>query len=264
MMTHCYFETVYVRRKTVPHSRGTLVYIHGLGESGLCFETLLSRCETDPELKQWNHFIADLPGYGKSLPAQTPLNLKDYADFVIKICRQQVTGAMVLIGHSMGGVIGMIACECPDHPFSGFIDVEGNLTPGDCVFSSRAAAYDLAGFESSGFQRLRETVYKNGVSDAAQRGYFASMCFAVPEQFHLNSRNLLEFSTARIGINRLKALGLPKLYIAASPSGICRESMALLDSEKIPHVVVAESGHWPFLDQPEVFLKILSGYLEDF
>lgn len=262
MMAHYYCDKMYIRSKTVPHSRGTLVYIHGLGESGLCFETVVSRCETDPELKQWNHFIPDLPGYGKSLPAQTPCHVKDYADIIIKTCRQQVDGDMILIGHSMGGVIGTMVCECPDHPFSGYINIEGNLTPGDCVFSSHAAAFDPEGFEAFGFQQLRETVYKNGLSDAAQRGYFASMCFASPGQFYMNSCNLLEFSTGLTGINRLKALSLPKLYIAASPSGICRESMASLEREKMPHAVVSGSGHWPFLDQPDEYLKILSGFLK--
>ena len=40
----------------------TVLWIHGLGESGLCFERLLAR----PDLADWQHVVADLPGYGRT------------------------------------------------------------------------------------------------------------------------------------------------------------------------------------------------------
>lgn len=41
--------------------RGTVFWIHGLGESGLCFERVLAR----PELHGFRHLVPDLPGYGR-------------------------------------------------------------------------------------------------------------------------------------------------------------------------------------------------------
>lgn len=264
MISHYYYENMYFRKKNVSNSYGTIVYVHGLGESGLCFEKILSDHDDVPEMRRWNHFVPDLPNYGKSLPEKKCYDLNEFADLIMKISRQHVNGLMVVVGHSMGGVIGQLACERPDHPFSGFVDVEGNLTPGDCTFSSRAMAYNLDEFNRYGFDRLKDAVYQNGIKNKAQRGYFASMSFADADQFHLNSRNLLDFSETKTAVKRLKALAIPKLYIAATPSGICKESIEMLKQDNVPHQVVPESGHWPFLDQPKTFIDIFSRFLAQF
>jgi pimeloyl-ACP methyl ester carboxylesterase len=56
------FEHGMVVRDFGAGDHGTPLWIHGLGESGLCFERVLAR----PELEAFRHLVPDLPGYGRS------------------------------------------------------------------------------------------------------------------------------------------------------------------------------------------------------
>lgn len=262
---NCYIEDNsvcfrYIRRVS---SCGTILFIHGLGESGLCVESLTQYMGSHATLSKWNLFVPDLPGYGRSLPQTPVLSLEMLADFIGKKSALLPRGPVVLMGHSMGGAIGQILTETDNASFCGFINVEGNISTGDCVFSGQAAQNSLSDFQRTGFQRLKDTVFQNGVHDPAQRGYYASMRFADSAQFHRNSRDLIEFSAPETAADRFKRLTLPKLYIAGQPRGICPESMELLRKADAPTAVIRDAGHWPFIDQPESFCDIVSHFLEE-
>jgi len=65
MIRHRFEHGLYVREREAHQAQppaGALLYIHGLGESGLCFEPLLA----SPRLATWRQLTIDLPGYGKS------------------------------------------------------------------------------------------------------------------------------------------------------------------------------------------------------
>jgi alpha-beta hydrolase superfamily lysophospholipase len=62
MIRQYHFDGMHVRFYESENPAGSILYIHGLGESGLCFEQLIS----DKRLREWTHIVHDLPGYGKS------------------------------------------------------------------------------------------------------------------------------------------------------------------------------------------------------
>ena len=70
-MIHLAEEGMFLRDTAPPEPGLTLLFIHGLGESGLCFEELARR----PELKALRLLIPDLPGYGRSPWPAKPLAL---------------------------------------------------------------------------------------------------------------------------------------------------------------------------------------------
>ncbi|MBN1297286.1 alpha/beta hydrolase [bacterium] len=243
-------------------STGILVFIHGLGESGLCFERWITGFDADPLLSRWDILIPDLPGYGRSLPRSPRLGLEDYAGFTASILDSLPTRPAVLIGHSMGGVIALLCIEKLHHPFSAWVNIEGNISPGDCVFSGRAAEWPLPGFVCRGFSDLKETVFRNGITETAQRGYYASMQFADPGQFHLNSRELVAHSASRDAARRMAALKTPVIMITGQPQGLCTESMHLLTESALPVAVIEPAGHWPFIDCPETVTQTVSGFIQ--
>ena len=100
------------------NSVGTILYIHGLGESGLCFE---SQIQTE-RLYQWSHIVLDLEGYGKSLWPVTPKSLEQHADRVSEWLQLKSISPVIIFCHSMGGVIGLILCEKYPELVQGFIN----------------------------------------------------------------------------------------------------------------------------------------------
>jgi pimeloyl-ACP methyl ester carboxylesterase len=257
---HRHEHGIFVRETGIGTAGGALVYVHGLGESGLCFEHLLCR----PELRSWRQLIPDLPGYGRSPWPLRPLSLGEQADLLARWLADLPDGErrpLVVVGHSMGGVVGQMLCERHPELSAALVDVDGNVSRGDCVFSGRAAAQDLPAFVDRGFDRLRNAVYMQGRREEAQRGYYASLRLADPAAFHANSVELVELSSREGLATRLAALAGPVLYIAGVPGGACDRSRELLAAAGVRRIDIGPSGHWPFLDQADRFVSELVGFL---
>src|SRR5690606_20316406 len=122
-----------------------------------------------------------------------------------------------IIGHSMGGVLCTLVAERT--AVRTVVNIDGNLTRGDCTFSAAASAYSEGDFIARGLSELRAQVYADGASKPPLRGYHAAMCFASPAMFHRHARELVELSSAGTLGPRLAALHVPKLFVAGVPDG---------------------------------------------
>jgi len=231
----------------------TLLCLHGLGESGLCFEHLLEF----HALGEWRMLVPDLPGYGRSTWPTRPLTLASQADHLASWLRATGEGPLAVLGHSLGGVLGLIFCENHPNLVSHFVNVDGNLSEPDCVFSGQAANQDLTEFLAAGFAELCAGVYEKGKKDPAHRDYYVSLRLCNPQAFHLNSQELVQMSRQGNLAQRLAALPLPTHYIAGVPDGVSKESQDLLDKSGVTWSSVKPAGHWPFIDRPDVFVERL-------
>jgi len=237
----------------------TLLWVHGLGESGLCFE----RIAAHPALSAFRHLIPDLPGYGRSAWSDRPLPLAAQAGLLASWLRHRGEEPVVLAGHSMGGVLGTLFCREYPERVRAFVNVEGNLSPEDCVFSGQAVRMAEGRFVGGGFSKMRELIYSQGAQLPALRGYYASLRLCDPRLFHLNSRELVETAAREEMARQLAALPLPAWYVAGAPDGVCRRSHLLLDQAGLRPLVLEPSGHWPFIDQPDRFADELAGMLAE-
>lgn len=258
-MPHLLHHGVFVREAGPNTAPRTLLWIHGLGESGLCFESLLA----DPQLAPWRHLAPDLPGYGRTAWSSTPLSLDDHAGLLADLINDLARGPVVVAGHSMGGVVALLLAERFPSLVRAVIDIDGNKSPGDCTFSGEAAAQEPDDFARHGFDTLRDRVYRAGQDDAAHRGYYASLRLADPAAYHRNSLELVALSQRRDLAARLAALSCARVYVAGAPGGACAESRRLLEAARVPVVEVAPSGHWPFIDRREAFVGSVAGVMRE-
>jgi len=260
-LRHSLHHDVFVREAGREDGPRTVLWIHGLGESGLGFEAVLER----PELAGWRHIAPDLPGYGRTAWPAQPLSLAEQADLLADLAAERARGPVVLAGHSMGGVVALLLAERHRAVVRGLIDIDGNKSPDDCTFSGQAAAQDLPAFTAGGFDALRDAVYAGGHDEPAKRGYYASLRQASPAQFWLNSRELVALSARRDLAGRLAAVagkGIPVAYLAGAPGGASATSRRLLAEARVPVLEIAPSGHWPFLDQPDAFTAAVARFLD--
>ncbi len=248
---------MFVRELGPARANLTLLWVHGLGESGLCFE----RIAAHPGLRACRQLIPDLPGYGRSAWPAEPLPLAGQADLLAGWLTSRGEGPVVLVGHSMGGVMGTLFCERRPGAVRAFVNVEGNLSPGDCVFSGQAVRMDRDRFVDGGFSKMCELICAQGAGLPAHRGYYASLRLCDPRLFHLNSRELVEISATEGMARRLADLSLPAWYVAGAPDGVCPRSHQLLEQAGISPVILELSGHWPFIDQRDGFAAELAGVL---
>jgi pimeloyl-ACP methyl ester carboxylesterase len=247
-------------REVRPRNEGPVVlFVHGLGESGLCFEHLLHA----PQLDGYRLLVPDLPGYGRSAwPAAGPMSLADQADLLAEWLGTKEAAPAVVVGHSMGGVVGLLMAERRPESVRLLVDVDGNKSPDDCVYSGQAGRYDLETFTAVGFDEMRARIHDRGIGDTAQRGYYVSLRLADPATFHRNSLELVEMSASLDLAARLAALPIPKVYVAGQPDGVSAVSRELLHASRVKVMEISPSGHWPFIDQPVDFLGVLAEILD--
>lgn len=261
MPAHAHEEHGMVVRRVGTAARPGLpeiVWIHGLGERSSCFDGAVSR------LPGLAHVLPDLPGYGDSQPPVladgdslegTAQHLADW------LTSWPVRSRPVLAGHSMGGVLATLIAERIE--VRGVVNIDGNLTRGDCTFSAEAAGFSRAAFEQGGFAAMRARVVADGAKDAALRGYGAALATASPAVFHQNAIDLVGLSDTNTLAPRLTALTVPVLFIAGIPGGICTASQRALDEHHVPWVGLEPSGHWPFIDQVDLFASTVRAFLRD-
>jgi pimeloyl-ACP methyl ester carboxylesterase len=258
MLAQSLFHGVLVRSVEAEQARGTIFYIHGLGESGLCLEGIM----THPLLSGFSHFAPDLPGYGKSPWTETPLDIGVLAEAMAHWIDLSARGPAVLLGHSLGGVIGTVLCERHPELVSVFVDVEGNISAEDCTFSCAIAGYTVEHFLACGFERFCSDIYARGMADKALRYYYASLRMCDPAQIHAHSLELVELSAREDLASRLAGLAMPAHYVYGDPRGTQGHSLHLLEAASVPITGIRDAGHWPFIDSPSVFAENLLAILD--
>lgn len=233
-----------------------VVWIHGIGEWSVSYDPIVQH----PAFAGFAHTLPDLPGYGRSpWPAKLPEgdSLDQLADHLAAWLAPRPPAA--LIGHSMGGVIAQLVAE--RIPARCVVDIDGNLSRGDCSFSERGASWTLEEFAEGGFAELRDEILADGARDPALRSYHASLCAASPMVFHRHAVDLVYLSTTGTLAGRLAALRCPVLFVTGIPDGICEHSRALLDRAGVRWVGIDPAGYCLHMDQPDAFAAAVQPFL---
>jgi pimeloyl-ACP methyl ester carboxylesterase len=231
-----------------------LLWIHGLGESGRCFEAIAAH----PALAGTGALIPDLPGYGRSERPPSTASLVEVADHLAGWLAARGGPAPILIGHSMGGVIGVHLAERHPQTLAGLVDVDGNVSMGDCTYSARATAHAPDAFLARGFAEMCAYVDERAPDDPAHASYARSIRLADPRTFHRHAADLVDASAPEDMAARLARLTIPVVYLAGAPGGACPRSRELLDGAGVRRVDISPSGHWPFVDQPDAFAAAIA------
>ncbi|MFH1468923.1 MAG: alpha/beta hydrolase [Pseudomonadota bacterium] len=258
MLQHTVERAMFLRTLGEESLPGPLLWLHGLGESGLCFERIVAH----PRLAGWRHLVPDLPGYGRSAWPREPIGLPDLATLLASWLASRDEPPAVVVGHSMGGVLGLLLADRHPSCVRALLNVDGNISLDDCRYSGKAARWVLNDFLAGGFDHFRDEVYQDGLNDPPHRGYYASLRLADPRVFHRHSQDLVALSAAGELPRRMAALPMPARYLAGEPHGASPRSRALLQAAGVPISGVTPAGHWPFLDQPDTFAHVLVGFLE--
>ncbi len=236
---------------------GVLLFIHGLGESGICFEPLLDELRLDG----WRRIAIDLPGYGKSPWPSTPSDFAATTRRLAAWLEDEALPPVVVVGHSMGGVLGADLARHAPERVRAFLNVEGNISFADCTASQEAAVDTTDAFLADGHRALLERTYRGGIEDRALRGYYASLRLADPRQFHRDAVELVARSRAETLAAETAAVSCPRHYVLGDPRGTGEHSQALLEAAGVSWQAIADAGHWPYLDQHEAFVDALLTFL---
>jgi pimeloyl-ACP methyl ester carboxylesterase len=233
----------------------SLVFVHGLGASKNSFD----RYFEEELFSGYGVASIDLPGCGQSsFPKHFSYTMADQAGLVLKWIKALGLSRIILVGHSMGGVICLHVAEFLKEEVALFLNLEGNLGFEDCTFSRHIASTRQEEFEEEGFAKFGELL-----KDAAEKGqfpglmnYYRNILQAYPTGLYLSSVSLVRESRDGRLRARFEELPTKKRYVFGEKS-VNSSNRRFFDKKGIPYAIIPDSGHFMMDDQPELFRGLL-------
>ena len=240
-----------------PGTGSAIVMLHGLG---CCKEDCLPWIQHDA-MATFRVLAFDFPGCGGSrYSGRGPFRMTDVVTLVRNVIAALELRDVIVVGHSMGGLVGVLLSEHQPSVVRAFVNVEGNLAPEDCMFSRRAIAEDFARFEAVVFAELiQDLASATGPGFARYRTALEEG--ASTQAFYDYACETVAYSDRGDLLERFLALPIPKAFIYGAENA----QLTYLPRLRASHcdvVQIARANHFPFHDNPDAFADAVAGFLD--
>ena len=233
---------------------GTYVLIHGAWHGAWCWKKVI------PLLEKEGHKVVapDLPGHGKDKRPIADITLQAYTDRVCQILDEQ-SDPVVLVGHSMGGVVITQTAEYRPEKISKLVYVTAFLLQNG-EFLLQHAEPDTEALVLPNLIMSEDQSYANVKQEALKEVFYAD-CSDEDVEFaksRLVPQAAAPFATP-VSTTEKNFGRVPRVYIA------CLRDRAIspLIQEKLytalpcENVISMDTSHSPFFSAPEELAKHL-------
>lgn len=263
-------DQIFLSHNLIIPNRPSLLFVHGLGESGQCFQEVFD----DQRFDDFNLLVPDLIGYGRSSASKSrDYSFKTQVNMLRGIIDQLKLKRVILIGHSMGGDLTTLLCTLDRNKIiAKYVNIEGDVTQDDISISKLAVEAAERGEFDKWFKTdfLQETVFNDwGRKYESCRRYYASLCFCRPEAFLANAHecyarnNSLEGKfKSEIG-KKYSSLAIPRTFCYGSRS-IADTTIQFLQEMELECCAFEGASHWVMIDKPNEFYSFLYDYVCEF
>ncbi len=246
-----------------------MMFAHGFG----CDQNMW-RLVTPAFEKDYRIVLFDYVGSGKSdLAAYDPdryASLDGYADDILRICEALDLQDVVLVGHSVSSMIGVLAANREPDRFSDLV-----LIGPSPRYINEAPSY-VGGFERSDIEGLLEMMDKNYVGWA---NYLAPAIMKNPDRPELGEELTESFCSTDPVIARrfaeatffadnradLAAVEVPTLILQCSEDLIAPPEVGAFMHQHLPGSTFRQmeaTGHCPHMSHPVETIRLMKEYLE--
>ena len=245
-----------------------MLFAHGFGCDQNMWRFVTQAFEADHKVVLFDHVGAgrsDLSAYN----AAKYSNLTGYANDVLEICHELQLKDVIFVGHSVSGMIGLIAANKEPSLFSNIIFVGPSAR-----YINDADGY-IGGFERKDIEELLDTMDKNYIGWAnflgpaiMKNGERPELAEELTESFCSTDRHIARqfaevtfFSDNRKDLGKLK---VPSLIMQCSDDLIAPAAVGDYLHEHIPGStlkVMKATGHCPHMSAPDETIAIIKEYL---
>jgi pimeloyl-ACP methyl ester carboxylesterase len=187
----------------------------------------------------------------------TPLNIDGVVEVIENFVAQLGLNRFLLVGGSMGGLVGLLYAERNPTKIAGFVNVEGNLAPEDCMFSRLVVPHTYAHFEAVVFPQIKKALSAKAGRGIAQ--HLRVLEKANPRAYYDYAFQTVEYSDRGDLLDRFLGLPVPKCFVYGSENRHLSYLRRLTESE-CTFVEIANSGHFVFYDEPNYYGAVLAAF----
>ena len=213
------------------------------------------------ELEAYTLVAFDFPGCGNSSYHENmALGIDDLVEITNIFVSRLPLADLVVVGHSMGGLVALLYIEKYAEPVRGFISVEGNLASEDCFISRQVTQYTLAEFMETGFANLRQKLSR--VNNRGYQEYVDTLeRHSSPKAIFDYSPSLVDYSDNGGLLQRFTQLEIPAVFIYGSENtGL--SYLPHLREKGCEVVEIPKSDHFPFHDNPRDYYRTIFNFME--
>lgn len=233
-----------------------LILIHGLTEDSSCFKAVKS---TDLA-KSYNIISVELPGFGES-KSRIAIAVKDlviaHQNIVALIEKYSKTQSVIVLGHSLGGLIGTLVCSALKDKVSLFLNVDGllqEMKPGSSSFANAGCFHSPEKFKQSMLKSLQS---QSGATNHYIARYINNVKATDAETLHAWAKAIIEMLKDNAVFKTYTQLKCKAIYLYGERS-INKKNNLLVKKENLDRTEFTGLGHWPMLESPEVFWKAVA------
>lgn len=232
-----------------------VVLLHGWGASSQSFAPL-----SETLAKSFRVVSMDLPGFGWSQPPPAAWGSTDYASHVGRLLSEMEIRSAAVLGHSFGGRIAIcLAGGQPGRVARLVLVASAGIRPRrGAGFRARVAATKLVKwfFSLPGWGEVGRRIIARRLERTGSRDYRAAGRMR-PTLVKLVNEDLT-------GV--LPTIQVPTLILWGSrDQEVPRSAMEIMHAKiaRSRLVVLEAAGHFPFLDAPEEFDRMLTAFLQE-
>lgn len=204
----------------------------------------------------------DFPGSGRSpYRAEGALDVDHLVGLVERAVDRLDAPGVHLAGHSLGGLVALLAARRIGPAVRSLASIEGNLAPEDCDLFSRAASrYAREPFEDRFLPWLHVEMERSDVpGDAAfAEGFRRNV---TPRAFLDYARSIVDVCDTRPLLDMFLSLPMPRLYVRGERSRTPSYLPRLLASG-VEVVTVPASGHFPLYANARFVAEAYARFLD--
>lgn len=226
-----------------------IILLHGWGSSSRVFEYLATSIE-----KQYTVYRIDLPGFGKSEEPPHAYHLDDYVLFLRTFIEQLEITTPTLLGHSFGGRISIrYTSRYKDIKQLILVDSAGVKPKGYFQTKLKIYGYKL---KKRWYQLTKNvSAYQRLVTHSGSQDY-QNATPILKQTLSYVVREFLEKDMKQIDVDTLIIWGRQD---KTTPYDEGVKMNRLMKHSGL--VTIQKAGHFPFIDEPYTFYKILYSYL---
>lgn len=194
-------------------------------------------------------------GFGSSSkPQDFSYALEDQAGICELLLDRFKAGKVHVVGHSMGGAIGLLLADRISDRLVSLINVEGNLIGQDCgLLSRKTASVSLKEFKKGVFQNSRLAV--QSLEGPGSRLWVEWSSKVDLLGFYRSSKSLVEWSDSGKLLRKFLGLEVSKAYFYGEKNS---NKEVLAGLQGVSRISISHSGHFVMNDNPAEFYSKLA------
>jgi pimeloyl-ACP methyl ester carboxylesterase len=233
-----------------------ILFVHGLGGSKENFYLAFQ----SPALADCTLVTFDLPGTGLAkFDPKAGLDVSALSEITKEVAATLLVGPYWLAGASMGGLIALLQFRRSGiGRVRGFINLEGNLCPEDCMFSRRVIPHTFESFVSLYEQMTGELRSSSGVGDQI---IAQNMALNLDMRaYHAYSFEIVKESDSGRLLQEFLSLQLPRLFLYGDRNKTL-SYIPQLRSSDVQVTEIPSAAHFLFYDNPIAVYKAIGDFV---